>query len=117
MYDAFALDLKVARRKSGLTQQDVAHLLGSHRSKLSHLEKGSSLPTANDIAALSLIYSKSYDVMCRSVFESTALELKDRLPTLPTPNRHWLGRFNRTNTLNNLDAAIEHLTRYQKDAA
>lgn len=117
MYNAFALDLKAARRKSGLTQQDVAHLLGSHRAKLSHLEKGTSEPTAADVAALSLIYGKSYDVICRSVFEATALELKDRLPTLPTPNRSWLGRFNRTNTLSKLDAAIEHLTRHLKDAA
>ncbi len=110
MSNAFALDLKVARRKSGLTQSDCAHLLGSHRSKFSHLELGKQPPTAVDIAMLSLIYGRTYDTLCRAVFEDAARELGERLVTLPMPRRNWLGHFNRANSLDNLSARIQALT-------
>ena len=90
MSKAFALDLKVARRKSGLTQSDTAHLLATQHSKISRIEHGKHLPTAHDIALLSLIYGKSYDVLCRTVFENAAHDLRGRMITLPTPPSSWV---------------------------
>jgi transcriptional regulator with XRE-family HTH domain len=41
----FALDLRVARRQAGFTQEDVARLLGVTQSQISDLEHGRVLPT------------------------------------------------------------------------
>lgn len=109
MSHAFAHDLRVARRKSGLTQEDCAHLLATQRTKITRIEGGKALPTAYDIAALSLVYGKSYDALCRSIFENAARDLKGRLITLPTPPSSWVVRFNRTNTLDNLEVRLQAL--------
>lgn len=110
MSQSFALDLKAARRKSGLTQHDCAHLLATQRSKISRIETGRHLPSAYDIACLSLIHGRTYDALCRTVFEDAARDLKGRLITLPDSPRSWLGRFNRTNTIANLEARLKRLT-------
>ena len=107
MPNAFALDLRVRRRKSGLSQEDCAHLLATQHSKISRIENGQLVPNAIDIALLSLIHGKSYDVLCRSVFEQGAKDLRARLNTLPMPADSWMSRFNRTNTLANLEARLE----------
>jgi len=110
MSNSFALDLKAARRKSGLTQHDCAHLLATQHSKISRIETGKHVPSAYDIACLSLIHGRTYDVLCRMVFENAAGDLKGRLITLPDSPRGWLGRFNRTNTVANLEARLEAVT-------
>ncbi|MEL6503582.1 MAG: helix-turn-helix domain-containing protein [Pseudomonadota bacterium] len=113
----FALDLKVARRKSGLTQSDCAHLLNAHRTKIGHIERGRFDPSAKDIAYLSLIFGKSYDALCRSIFENAADQLSDRLATLPTPKTKWIARFNRTNTIDKLDARLSAITKRKDGGA
>ena len=102
MSKTFPLDLKVARRKSGLTQADCAHLLGVHRSKVSHLECGETEPTLRDICTLSLIYGRSFESLFSSVFYELRRELRARLVTLPAPGGSWIGRFNRKATLDRL---------------
>lgn len=109
MSNAFGADLNVARRKSGLTQSDCAHLLATHRNRIGTVERGTSLPTANDIALLSLIYGKSYDALCRTAFENAASDLRGRLITLPAPPASWVCRFNRTNTIDKLEARLQAL--------
>lgn len=116
MSNCYALDLKAARRKSGLTQKDAAHLLATQHSKISRIEHGKHLPTAYDIALFSLIYGKSYDALCRTVFENAARDLKGRMVTLPTPPSSWVCRFNRTNTLDKLDARLKALINAEYDA-
>lgn len=109
MSNNYALDLRVARRKSGLTQADCGHLLGSTKSKTSRLENGKTRPSAADIAILSIVYGRSYNAFCPTAFETAARQISERLLTLPTPTGSWLGRFNRTNTLDNLDARLDHI--------
>lgn len=117
MSTLYALDLKVARRKSGLMQSDCAHLLDTYRSRISELEHGKLDPTAYEIATLSLIYGRSYDGLCRSVFERAASDLFDRLNTITTPGNSWLCRFNRTNTLDTLQARLSTLNPTLHEAA
>ena len=45
MSTEFALDLRLARRKTGLTQRDIAHLLANQVTLVSELERGKRLPT------------------------------------------------------------------------
>ncbi len=107
MTHPFALDLKVARRKSGLTQQDCAHLLDVHKAKISLLEQGKTLPSVLDICTLSLLYGKSFESLFGSVLEDAHRILKDRLATLPMASNRWLGRFTRQNSLNRLAARLD----------
>jgi len=107
MTHSFALDLKFARKKSGLTQQDCAHLLDVHKTRISLLEKGKTLPSVLEICTLSLLYGKSFESLFGTMLEEAHATLKERLGTLPVPSNRWLGRFIRQNTLNRLAARLD----------
>ena len=113
MSKAFALDLRVARKKSGLSQADLAHLLGASRAKISHLERGVTVPTVRDVCTLSMVYGRSFESLFGIVFDEVARQLGNRLSTLPDAPRGWLGRFNRRNTLDQLAARISE--RHEQD--
>jgi transcriptional regulator with XRE-family HTH domain len=117
MTNEFALDLKVARRKSGLTQEDCAHLLDVHPSKISLLESGKVLPSVTDICALSLIYGRSFESLFSSIVTSANRQLCDRLKTIPKAPERWLGSFNRRNTLSALGDRLEALNDEDYEAA
>ena len=117
MSNTFALDLRVARKKSGLTQADLAYLLGASRGKVSHLERGGTLPTVRDICTLSMVYGKSFESLFAPVFEEVARKLNDRLSSLPDAPKGWLGRFNRQNTLSKLAAQISERRARDHDPA
>ena len=106
MSKEFALDLKVARRKSGLSQEDCAHLLGVHPTKISVLEHGRAMPSVREICTLSLIYGKSFESLFGPVMTEAEGQLRERLPTLPDCPKKWLGRFNRQGTLNRLSERL-----------
>lgn len=102
MHTAFALDLKVARRKSGLSQHDCAHLLDCRQQRISQLEIGSVMPTVPEICTLSLVFGKTFNSLFEAEFVSIRQQLRDRLETLPSCKKNWLGRFNRRNTISKL---------------
>ncbi len=107
MRNNFALDLKVARRQSGLSQEDVAHLLGADRSRVSKIERGRYQPSVEEIASLCLVYGKALTELCRSsgpVVEATLARRLATLPHRPTTSR---GLKNRLETLNDLAARLE----------
>ncbi len=107
MSQAFAFDLKVARKKSGLTQQDCAHLLDVHKAKISLLEQGKTLPSVLEICTLSILYGKSFESLFGGLMEEAHRGLKDRLTTLPEISNRWIGRFIRHNTLNRIAARLD----------
>lgn len=106
MSTKFALDLKVARRKSGLTQQDCAHLLDVNQARVSKLEAGHRLPSVQEICTLSLIYGKSFESLFGSVFEDARRRVRTQLDTMPECPRRW-SRFNRNHTLNAISERLE----------
>jgi len=110
MYNNFAFDLKVARRKSGLSQSDCAHLLDVDRSKISRLERGDSPPTIRDICTLSLVHGKSFESLFGTVFQEVYDSLRERLASIPSEAGKRMSQFNRTNTLNQLASRLETLT-------
>ena len=109
MQNEFTLDLKVTRRKSGLTQGDCAHLLAIHPSKISLLESGKALPSIRDIAALTVIYGRSFESLFHSIVQEVQHNLKERLRTMPEAPKHWLLRFNRQHTLDTVADRLEIL--------
>lgn len=104
MTSSFPLDLRVARRASGLTQSDCAFLLSAHRSKISHLECGNTVPSLRDICLLSVIYDTSFESLFDDLLEEVQGELQERLEGLPEAPQGWRGRLERENTLKRLRA-------------
>lgn len=102
MTKQFALDLKVARKNSGLSQGDCAHLLDTKQPRVSDLESGRAVPTVMEICTLSYIYGRSFDSLFADVFQTLRQALSERLGTLPDCAADEARRFNRQNTLSSL---------------
>lgn len=117
MKQAFALELKVLRRKSGFTQRDCAHLLSVHPSKISLFESGRTLPNIKEIAALTIVYGRSFEQLFEQFVIETHKELFERVRTMPDGPKRWLGSFNRRSTLNALADRLSTLTDYGYAAA
>lgn len=108
MSTEFALDLRLARRKAGLTQRDIAHLLGAHQTLISELERGHQLPNLEQIVTLSLIYGRSFESLFAQLMADARKRLQQRILRMPAGVRSYVGTFNR-------DATIERLARRLAD--
>ncbi len=83
MSKQFGFDLRLARRKSGFTQCDVAHLIDSHQSNIVALEKGDHLPTLEQICALSIVFGRSFEGLFAEVIEDARTRVRTNLASLP----------------------------------
>jgi transcriptional regulator with XRE-family HTH domain len=108
MSTEFALDLRLARRKAGLTQRDIAHLMGAHQTLISELERGHRLPTLEQIVTLSLIYGRSFESLFAQLMAEAKERLQQRVMRMPAGVRSYVGTFNR-------DTSIERLARRLAD--
>jgi transcriptional regulator with XRE-family HTH domain len=106
MIQEFSLDLRAARRNSGLRQIDCAHLMGTNKTKISNLETGRQRPSVRDICMLSMIYGRSFESLFAGIFDEVRTELAAQLPGLPEPNAHYRRRLNRQRTLASLEARL-----------
>ncbi|MEM7525013.1 MAG: helix-turn-helix transcriptional regulator [Pseudomonadota bacterium] len=107
MNTQFAADLRLARRKAGFIQSDVAHLLSSHRTVVSDLECGVVEPSLEQIVDLSLIYGRSFDsFFARRVAEEKA-KLRERLRSMPPLNRETAETVNRAGSLRKLKRRLD----------
>lgn len=107
MTTQFALDLRLARRKAGYTQRDIAHLLGAQQSAVSDLERGRSLPDLRQIIALSLIYGRSFESLFSELLEDARKMLRKRIVQLPEDVRQYAGTLHRTHSLKRLRQSLE----------
>ena len=99
MSSQFALDQRLARKKAGYTQDDLAHLLDSHQTVVSQLEHGKRRPSLTEIIDLSLIYGRSFESFFAEVMAERRKHLSVRLSTLPAPGRKTMSTFNRPGSL------------------
>ena len=83
MDNRLAVDLRVFRRRSGLSQADVAHLLGVHRSLVSKFEQGVREPSMEHVTFLCLIYGMRAPAFCVAALPQFQMVLAERLTTLP----------------------------------
>lgn len=107
MIQEFTLDLRAARRNSGLRQVDVAHLMDVHKTKISNLERGHQRPSVKDICTLSMIYGRSFETLFAGIFSEVRAELSGRLVGLSEPEPNYKRRFNRSNTLSSLEDRLK----------
>ena len=107
MIQEFTLDLRAARRNSGLRQVDCAHLMGVHKTKISNLENGRQRPSVRDICSLSMIYGRSFESLFAGIFDEVKADLFCHLTDLSEPKEGFGRLSNRTRTLDNLRALLE----------
>lgn len=106
MSTQFALDLRLARKKAGLTQRDAAHLLALDAARFSQLERGKRLPTLVEICTLSLIFGRSFESLFSTILESARTKLRDRLTWMPKNTRRSIATANRDVSLKGLDRRL-----------
>ena len=106
MSTEFALDLRLARRKSGFTQRDTAHLLALNRSKLSLLETGQRLPSLVQICTLSLIYGRSFESLFGHIMTEARAALRSRILSMPKNTREYAGSVNRNHSIDRLARSL-----------
>lgn len=99
MRTQFAHDLRLARRKAGYTQGDIAHLLATQQSLVSDLEQGKARPSLEQIVALSLIYGRSFESLFATVMAERRAELTRQLSNLPELQKTTAHTFNRAGSL------------------
>lgn len=107
MSTQFAHDLRLARRKAGYTQRDVAHLLCVNQSLVSELEKGVKTPDLEHIVSLSLIYGRSFDDFFAELLTTQQRLLQKRLKSLPELEKQTAHTFNREHHLKQLEKRLE----------
>lgn len=105
-----AADLRVGRRESGLSNQDLAHLLAVDTARISRLENGKTELTLKEVCSLSLIYGKPVDGLLQICLSSVSVAIKDRLVDMPDEPEYWKAYEQRRNTLNTLAQTLETLT-------
>ncbi len=106
MSTEFSLELRVARKKAGLTQSDVAHLLDVGQATVSEFEQGHLMPTVEQLVKLSLIYGRSFECLYREVVCNARRKLLVRLESLPQDVRNCAGTFNRSCTIERLQQRL-----------
>lgn len=104
MSSQFSLDLRVARRKAGFTQRDVAHLLDVSTAHVCRLEQGSVQPTLEQTVTLSLIFGRSFESLFSEMMQTARDHLCKRILHMPDGVPAVAATFNR-------DASIERLAR------
>ena len=116
MQTQFALDLRLARRKAGFTQYDVAQLIGAHQAVVSGLEQGRLLPSIEQLVALSQIYGRSFESLFSQLMREARIKLRNRIGTLPATVRSYVGTFNREASLKRLERRLADNTTLYGDA-
>ena len=102
MTSQFSVDLRLARRKAGLTQTDCAHLAGMQQTRFSDLERGRKEPTLRELCILSTILNRRFEGLYADLVDEARDHLRDRLSTLPRHARIYVPTFNRAHTLKRL---------------
>ena len=102
MFESLTFDLKVARKRAGLTQFDCGHLLGISHNIISRIELGKRLPTIKELMTLSLIYGQSFEDFYRKLVQRVRNDLTARLANLPDAPADWPLKRTRLHTIKQL---------------
>ena len=102
MITEFALDLRHARRKSGLSQREVAFLVNISQSTYSRFEQGTLTPTVEQLCLLSLVFGRSFVSYFEAITRSLKPALRQRFSELPKKAQPRIRVFNRARTLKRL---------------
>ena len=103
----YAHNLKVQRFKAGLTQSDLAHLLGCSQSRVCQIEAGTKEPTVKETCSLCVIYNIPVTELYRVSTSSALQAMLRRMKSMPGCGLNWRDRERRTKVLNDLKKRLE----------
>ncbi len=107
MFEEFLFDLRALRKRSGLTQADCAHLLGTSNQTVSQIELGERIPSAREICALSVIFGSSFESFYAENMHIVRSLLTENLESIPGAPEGWLATKPREATLGRLANHLE----------
>ena len=111
MKKEMSLDLKISRKRSGLSGRDLAHLLGCNKERVSKLEHGKARVTTPEIMSLCLIYGRGIDGLFHHTTIPLISNLKCRFSEMPQEPSNWQRKTKeRQETLNGLSYRLQELT-------
>lgn len=102
----FGLAIRALRRRSGLSQADLAHLLEVKQTRISRIELGFFEPTASELCALRLIYGQALGKRFTTSIDDLKRILLERLETIPQCPKNWPSRETRLATLETLSKRL-----------
>lgn len=100
------MDMRLARKKAGFTQGEIAHLVGLDQSTYSDFERGIAVPSLRLLTKLSLIYGRSFPSLIAACAEEVKPQLRTQLSSLPKRNSTPLQLFNRSRAIARLNDRI-----------
>ncbi|WP_108811908.1 helix-turn-helix domain-containing protein [Sphingorhabdus sp. Alg231-15] len=106
MSKQFAFDLRLARKKSGLMQRDVAQLLGVAQATLSDLENGRYRPSIEHICTLSLIYGRNFEQFFAEILGEAREQLRGRITEISHIGSQGADGLRREATLQKLEERL-----------
>ena len=106
------VDLRIARRASGLHGTDLAQLLGCSKDRVSRLENGKARLCVKEILTLSMLYDKPFS----SIFPLTSTHLVDRLRERLSEIEFNSGDQKRLEFLNDLTDRVRSLSQRNHEA-
>lgn len=77
------MDLRLARKIAGLTQDDCATLMNRSRKYILRLEKGARQPSLDDLLMLSVIYNRTFEAFFAERLATARATVRAGLPQLP----------------------------------
>ena len=83
------LDLRRRRREAGLSNKDVAHLLGVRPMRVSDIERGKIAPTAAETCRFCLIYGLELRELLPLTTKRVRTELRRLMKTIPEEPSAW----------------------------
>lgn len=83
MYHEFILELKSMRQKSGLSQEDCAHLIGSSPTIYGRIERGDRPPSVEEICCLQLLFGKTFESFYATCVGDAGDGLRRNLQSMP----------------------------------
>ncbi len=111
-----ALDLRVSRRRSGLSGSDLAHLLGCSQERISKLENARARIKEEELLILNLVYSEAL-AWPEHLLKAIVPKLKQRLSDMPIEPSQWSrAHESRLETLNSLAHRLQTLTATDNEA-
>lgn len=103
----FAHNLKIQRFNAGLTQSDLAHLLGCSQSHICQLEAGTKRANEKEICSLCMIYNISVTDLYRVTTSSAIGAILRRIKSMPGCSMTWRERERRKKMLDGLKKRLE----------
>lgn len=115
MKENLTLDLRVSRRRAGLSGQDLAHLLDCSLERVSKLENGHARISADEFLILSLVYVDIHSWPER-MLQAIVPALKERLADMPDEPSLWAHAHEaRLETINGLSDRLQALNSKQRE--